>query len=472
MLKQLSGLDASFLYLETGRSFGHVNSLLLFDRPDDPDFDPYTHYRERMRRAVVDFEPLRRRLVEVPFGLDHPYWALDPDFDIDFHIRHLAVPPPGTAHQLDDQIARLIGRPLDRAKPLWEAYVIEGLEQDRFAIFTKMHHATIDGAAGAELTRLLFTLGNQVDIGEPAPALPPAPPLPDSPQVFGQAVWDLARRPARLVRFQRKLASELFRVGRSAEDRRRLAGQLHGVPHTPFNHTITPNRRFTWRSVPLARVKEIKSALGVTVNDVVMAMSAGALRRYLIDHDALPPRPLVAMIPVSIRTGEEEDPWTNRVSSIFVDIPTDKSDPAARIAAISAAMAEGKAAFDLLPADTIVEAASLAPGRLAMQAARIATNPRVADRVVQPANLVISNVPGPREQLMLGPAPVRHYVPISTVIDGQGLNITVQSYRDTLDIGLVACRELVPDLDHLVDLHLEELDAMAALAGLAAEPLS
>ncbi len=197
-----------------------------------------------------------------------------------------------------------------------------------------------------------------------------------------------------------------------------------------------------------------------------MAMSAGALRQYLIDHDALPDEPLVAMIPVSIRTGHEEDPWTNRVSSIFADIPTDEADRAARVAAISAAMAEGKAAFDLLPADLLVEAASLAPGRLAMQAARVATNPRVADRAVQPANVVISNVPGPREQLSLGAAPVRHYVPISTVIDGQGLNITVQSYLDTLDIGLVACRELVPDLDHLVELHLTELDALAELAGL------
>ncbi len=344
--------------------------------------------------------------------------------------------------------------------------MIEGLEQDRFAVFTKMHHATIDGAAGAELTRLLFTLGNRIDLDRPPPEFPPAPALPEAQAVFGQAVWDLARRPGRALKFGRKMAGELFRVGRSAEDRRRLAGQIHGVPHTPFNHTITPNRRFTWRSVPLTRVKEIKNALGVTVNDVVMAMSAGALRQYLIDHDALPDEPLVAMIPVSIRTGHEEDPWTNRVSSIFADIPTDEADRAARVAAISAAMADGKAAFDLLPADLLVEAASLAPGRLAMQAARVATNPRVADRAVQPANVVISNVPGPREQLSLGAAPVRHYVPISTVIDGQGLNITVQSYLDTLDIGLVACRELVPDLDHLVELHLTELDALAELAGL------
>lgn len=468
MLTQLSGVDASFLYLETGRSFGHVNSILVFDRPEDPSFDPYTEYRSRMERAVVDFLPLRRRLVEVPFGLDHPYWAEDPDFDLDFHIRHVAVPSPGGRGALDSLVARLIGRPLDRSKPLWEAYVIEGLENDRFAVFTKMHHATIDGAAGAMLTQQLFSEGAVVDVRDEAPTLPDAPPLPSPTEVFGRAMFDLARRPRRMLKFQRRLATELFRVGRSADDRRQLRGTLPGVPRTPFNHSITPNRRFTWRSMSLSQVKAVKKALGCTVNDVVMAMCTGALREYLIEHDALPDEPLVAMIPVSIRTGEEEDPWTNRVSSIFAAIPTHEADALERIKAIGQTMQESKQRFDLLPADLIVEVASLAPGRLALQAARIATNPRVAESSVQPANVTISNVPGPRDLLKLGDAPVRHFVPVSTVVDGQGLNITVQSYRDTLDLGLVSCRELVPDLDHLADLHIQEFEKLAALAGVEA----
>jgi diacylglycerol O-acyltransferase / wax synthase len=468
VLTQLSGVDASFLYLETGRSFGHVNSILVFDRPEDPSFDPYTEYRSRMERAVVDFLPLRRRLVEVPFGLDHPYWAEDPEFDLDFHIRHVAVPSPGGRGALDSLVARLIGRPLDRSKPLWEAYVIEGLEDDRFAVFTKMHHATIDGAAGAMLTQQLFSEGANVDVGDEPPTRPEAPPLPSPTEVFGQAMFDLARRPRRMLKFQRRLATELFRVGRSAEDRRQLRGTLPGVPRTPFNHSITPNRRFTWRSMSLSQVKAVKKALGCTVNDVVMAMCTGALREYLIEHDALPEDPLVAMIPVSIRTGEEEDPWTNRVSSIFAAIPTNEADPLERIKAIGQTMQESKQRFDLLPADLIVEVASLAPGRLALQAARIATNPRVAESSAQPANVTISNVPGPRDLLKLGDAPVRHFVPVSTVVDGQGLNITVQSYRDTLDLGLVSCRELVPDLDHLADLHIQEFEKLAVLAGVEA----
>ncbi len=466
-LAQLSGLDASFLYLETGRSFGHVSSILILDRPDDPTFDPYTEYRARMERAVGDYLPLRRRLVEVPFGLDHPYWAEDPDFDLDFHVRHVAVPPPGGSGELDSLIARSIGRPLDRNKPLWEAYVIEGLENNQFAIFTKMHHSTIDGAAGAMLTQQMFSDMGTVDLRDEVPPLPKADPLPRPTDVLNKAMFDLARRPRRMLKWQRQLAKELFRVGRSSENRAELAGTLPGVPRTPFNAAITPNRRFTWRAIPLSEVKAIKTALGCTVNDVVMAMCAGALRNYLIEQDALPDDPLVAMVPVSIRTGDEVDPWTNRVSSIFVTIPTDLENPEERIGAIGATMAEGKHRHDLLPADLIVEAASIAPGLIAHTAARIATNPRVANTGRTPANVTISNVPGPREPLSLGDAPVRHYVPVSTVVDGQGLNITVQSYCDTLDLGLVSCRELIPDLDRLAELHLEEFETLKSLAGLA-----
>lgn len=269
-----------------------------------------------------------------------------------------------------------------------------------------------------------------------------------------------------MFKWQRKLATELFRVGRS-DQRSELANLLPGVPRTPFNAAITPNRRFTWRAISLSEIKAIKTALGCTVNDVVMAMCAGALRNYLLEHDALPEDPLVAMVPVSIRTGDEVDPWTNRVSSLFVTIPTDVEDPAERVAAIGVTMAEGKQRHDLLPADLIVEAASLAPGLLAQQAARLATNPRITNAGRTPANVTISNVPGPRDLLALGDAPVRHYVPVSTVVDGQGLNITVQSYRDTLDLGLVSCRELVPDLDRLADLHIEEFERLKALAAAA-----
>jgi WS/DGAT/MGAT family acyltransferase len=197
-----------------------------------------------------------------------------------------------------------------------------------------------------------------------------------------------------------------------------------------------------------------------------MAICSGALRTYLAGHDELPDDPLRAMVPVSIRTFEEDDPWTNRVSSIFVELPTDVADPVDRVATVHEAMEEAKHRFELLPAELIIDIASAVPGALSVQAARLATNPRIADRSPLPSNVVISNVPGPREPLYLGSARLTHYIPVSTVVDGQGLNITVQSYDDVLDFGFVACRELVPDLEHLADLHLAEIDVLAEAAGL------
>lgn len=463
MLQQLSGLDASFLYMETGRTFGHVSSILIFDLPEDDDFDLFAVYRARMERTLREFAPLTRRLVEVPFGLDHPYWTEDPDFDIEYHLRHIAVPPPGRQSQLDDLVSRLIGRPLDRSKPLWEAYVIEGLENRQAAVLTKVHHSALDGVAGAYMTqRLLSDDGDEGAAVHDHPAKSRAA-VPGPMSMLGRASIDLARRPRRMLKLQRNLLSEAWRLGRDPESRQRIRGMASSVPRTPFNAPITAHRRFTFRSVPLSAIKDVKKALGVTVNDVVVAMATGALRQYLLDHDALPDQPLVAMVPVSIRE-IDDDPWTNRVSSIFAKLPTDLDDRADRVAAIGQTMAEAKEAHDLLPAELLLESASVTPGRLGLQAARVITNPRVVNLAPQPANVVISNVPGPREPLGLGPAAVRHYIPVSTIVDGQGLNITVQSYHDTLDIGLVACRELVPDLDHLAGLHVAELMALAELA--------
>src|SRR5262245_21764081 len=171
-MKQLSGLDASFLYMETGSQFGHVSSLSIYARPEgDPDYEPFSAWRAQIERRLLFLEPLRRRLREVPLGLDHPYWVEDPDFDLDFHVRHTAVPPPGSDEQLAEIVARIVGRPLDRSRPLWETYVIEGLPEDRFAILTKVHHATIDGAAGAELLVLMLDGDPEGDV------------LPDAPEV-------------------------------------------------------------------------------------------------------------------------------------------------------------------------------------------------------------------------------------------------------------------------------------------------
>ena len=488
-MKQLSGLDASFLYMENGSSFGHVCSLSTYERPDDPGFDPFEAFRAAVEAALPELEPFRRRLVEVPLGLDRPYWIADPHFDLDFHLRHLAIPPHGDEELVGDQIARIIGRQMDRTKPLWEAYVIEGLPGNEFGILTKIHHATIDGASGVELLGILlettprpFPTGPVEDDWRPQT-------MPTVNELLRRTVINYATQPGKATRLGLRVVRQLAAASRNVElanvlDRVRRSIPVPGTdnhdrppmlpvktaPPTPFNKSITPHRRFAMRSVPLEHIKAIKNGLGATVNDVVMAVCAGALRTYLEEHHALPDAPLVGMVPVSIRTGAEEDRWTNRVSGLIADLPTNVEDPIGRVSAMHDTMTAAKQRFDMLPADAISDLAQFAPPALATRAIRMATAARMADRLNPPFNLVISNVPGPRQPMYLGTAKMKHYFPVSTVVDGQGLNITVQSYVDSLDFGLVACRELVPDLWHLADLCVAEVDRLLALSAASEQP--
>jgi len=240
---------------------------------------------------------------------------------------------------------------------------------------------------------------------------------------------------------------------------------LSPAPPTPFNRAVTPHRRFAMRSTALGNIKVLKDASGCTLNDVVMAICTGALREYLLRHDALPEAPLRAMVPVSIRTGEEEDPWTNRVGGIIADLPTNCDDPLDRLRLCHEAMQEAKLQMDVLPAEDIAELAQVAPPLAATAAMRLQSRLRLADRMNLPVNVVISNVPGPRNALYFAGAKMTNYIPVSTIADDMGLNITVHSYLDRLDFGLIADRELVPDLWDLVDLHIDEIAVLFEATG-------
>ena len=486
-MKQLSGLDASFLYMETANTYGHVNGLAIYERPSG-DFDPYQAAYDRFDALIGRLEPMRRRLVEVPFKLDHPYWIDDPDFDLNYHVRHIGLAPPGGADQLAEQVARIVGRRMDRSRPLWEAYVIEGLADGRWAMLTKTHHATIDGASGVLLLGMLT---------DPAPNMP----LPDPVDWVGEAVpsdrellertmRNLAMNPVKGMRLSLRMirnfaeaagvdsVSAIASQARDALKSVALGGEvdtpepvhrvripLSPAPPTPFNKSVTPHRRFAMRSTALANIKALKDATGCTVNDVVMAICAGALREYLLRHDALPEAPLRAMVPVSIRTGEEEDPWTNRVGGIIADLPTNCDDPLERVRRCHEAMNEAKLQMDVLPAEDIAELAQVAPPLAATAAMRLQSRLRLADRYNLPVNVVISNVPGPRNELYFAGAKMTNYIPVSTIADDMGLNITVHSYLDRLDFGLIADRELVPDLWDLVDLHIDEIAVLFEATG-------
>jgi diacylglycerol O-acyltransferase / wax synthase len=497
-VKQLTGLDASFLFLESASQFGHVSSVSVYRRPDVPDYDPLAAWRDQIARRLPDLEPLRRRLRPVPFGIDHPYWVEDPDFDLDFHVRHTAAAPPGSDEQLGELVARIVARPLDRRRPLWETYVIEGLPDDRFAILTKVHHATVDGASGVELLTMMLDAspgpegGDDDDDDEPALELPRPGPVPSDLEMVVRATANLARKPGRglllsartlrdlgqatrnpvMVAAANQLRGSLrgplgavLNIGRTRDGEGELVGPLprRVGPRTPFNATISPHRRFAFRSVPLSVVKDIKNALGASVNDVVMAVCAGGLRTWLADHEALPDSALLAMVPVSVRTGEEAERWTNRVSALVAELPTDEPDPLERVRRMHGSMVDAKQLFDAVPAESLTDFAQFPPPAVFALAMRTAT--RLTGRYRSPVNVVVSNVPGPREPLYAAGAELLHYYPVSTIVDGQGLNITVQSYLDTLDFGLIACRELVPDLWAMVDAIVEEVWTLADASG-------
>ncbi|MEB4211074.1 wax ester/triacylglycerol synthase family O-acyltransferase [Mycobacterium sp. 94-17] len=483
-MKQLSGLDAAFLYMETPTTFGHVTGLTIFERPN-PDYDPYTAVYAKYASLIGKLEPLRRRPVEVPFGLDHPYWVVDANFDLEFHIRELHLARPGRADQLADQVCRIVGRPMDRNRPLWEAYVIDGLADGRWALLNKYHHATIDGASGQLLLESLLDATPDAPPAQPSPEWRPEP-LPTDVELLRLALVNLAGNPFKALRVQARIVRQLAdaagidslssaatvagkvvkRVGRLGSGARpRIPLPATPAPRTPWNKTITPHRRFAMRTASLENIKRLKAATGGTVNDIVMAICAGGLREYLLAHDCLPDRPLRAMVPVSIRTGDEADPWTNRVSAIVAELPTDCDDPVERVVRCREAMQRAKRQFELVPAAELADLTQYSAPVLAIAAVRLASRLRLANRVAQPFNLVISNVPGPRRPLYFTGAKLCHQYPMSIVTDGQGLNITVTSYLDRLDFGFIVDRDLVPDVWDLAEMHIAEISRLFEATG-------
>ena len=485
-MQQLSGLDNAFLLMEAGGQLGHVGSLVHYDAQGMSGAAFRDAIEETIEKRLSQLLPYRRRLVEVPLNLDRPYWIEDPNFDLDFHLRHIAVPPPGDDQQLAELVARIHARALDRGKPLWEIYVIEGLANGRVAMYSKIHHCTIDGASGTEMMRVL--LDRSPDPG-PEPAHEPWKPeaVPPAMEMFARGVGSVMLTPARI-------ASTLFRTARSLWQSNEALGAVANMvgldelpiiggwlkrqssqvdadpipqtpaPRTPFNRSITPHRRFAFFSLPLADFKHVKGAFGTTLNDVVMAVTGSALRRYLQDKDALPSEPLKAMVPVSVRSESQKQEYTNRVTQVVSELATEIADPVARLRRIHNAMKSAKRMQQATPATLLTDWTEVATPALIAQAARIAARTKVMDRLNPPFNVIISNVPGPREPLYCGGAQMQTYYPVSAIADGQGLNITVTSYRDHLDFGLIACRELVPDVWTFKDLFAESLEELVKAA--------
>lgn len=476
-MQQLTGLDAAFLALETASSTGHVGGVCVLDPRQAPKPLTLGRLTEVLGERLPLVPVLRRKLLNVPLGLDQPYWVDDADFDIEYHIREIALPRPGSDAQLTEQIARLHARPLDRSRPLWEIYLITGLSRRRAAVYTKIHHAAIDGASGAELLTILLDLtpdGRELAASEPfTPASPPGPVT-----LAALAALRLAWRPVQTVRVTNELVRVLpslapaFRMlvggmlGLNSGDGAVIATAPGRAPATPFNRPITQHRRVAFRSVDLDSVKAVKNEFGVSVNDVVMAMCAGALRRWLAEHDALPEQPLIAMIPVSVRDPASKGALGNKVSAMLAALPTHVADPGQRLEIGHAATKIAKSQQAAIPQGLVDQISDFAPPALTARAARVVFATGLLHRL-PPFNLCISNIPGPNVPVYLCGAKLLAHYPVSVITDGQGLNITVIGYLGQLHFGLVSCRELVPDLDALAGYLVDELESLLEAAGLA-----
>ncbi|HEY1919639.1 MAG TPA: wax ester/triacylglycerol synthase family O-acyltransferase [Streptosporangiaceae bacterium] len=475
-MQQLTGLDAAFLALETANSTGHVGGVSVLDARGLTEPLTLARLTDLVAQRLPEAPPvLRRKLLHVPLGIDQPYWVDDPDFDIEYHIRELALPRPGSDAQLTEQIARLHARPLDKSRPLWEIYLITGLARRRVAVYTKIHHSAIDGVSGAELLTLLLDLTPD---GRPETALTPFRPAgpPNRAMLTMLAAGRLAWRPVQtarvaggLVRFLPSLAPTLSPVvggllGLNRGDGSIISTLSGRAPATPFNKPITPHRRIAFRSVDLDTVKAVKNAFGFSVNDVVLAMSAGALRRWLTEHDALPAEPLVAMIPVSVRDPSSKNAMGNRVSAMLATLPTHLADPAERLEVAHAATKIAKAQQAAIPQGLVDQISDFSPPALTARAARVVFATGLLHRL-PPFNVVISNVPGPNIPVYLGGAKLLAHYPVSVLTDGLGLNITVVGYLGQLNFGLVSCRELVPDIDELAGYLVDELELLVKAAG-------
>lgn len=472
-MQQLSGLDTQFLALETDTVFGHVAGLAVLDPSTRPDGrltldDLKAVIAERLHLLP----PLTKRLVKVPFALDRPYWVQDPHFDLGYHVRELALPPPGSHDQLAEQVARLHALRLDRSRPLWELYLIQGLPEGHVGIYTKLHHAAVDGLSGAEIMSILYDTSPEGPVLDAAPAAPePAAPPPGDLELLARGLVKLPLNPiGNLAALGRVLphidvVPSLLglpgarRISRAVATARDVA--LNGptealverprirAPRVPFSGRITPHRRFSFFSLSLAEVKQVKSAFGVTVNDVVVTLISGAVREWLVRHDALPDRPVVAMVPVSVRTQEEKGTFGNQVSVMMVQIPTHLDDPLERLRFSHEALRGAKERHNALPAKALQDVTDFIPPAVHARATRVmldlATRPQLRPLV----NLVISNVPGPSIPIYFAGAVLVAHYPVSVIADGTGLNATIMSYRDRVDVGIVADREQMPDLDTL-----------------------
>ncbi|UUY05936.1 wax ester/triacylglycerol synthase family O-acyltransferase [Svornostia abyssi] len=464
-MEQLTSLDAQFLAIEDGRVHGHICGLLVFEPGS-----ALTRHRlcESVAAWTEQAPVLRRRVATAPLHLAHPFWEDGGAPDLAAHVHTLTLPQPGGPRELADEVARIHGRALDRTRPLWDMHLIDGLEGDGQALLIKAHHATMDGVAGLAMLLAL----DDADGGDPATGATPS----RTQTRWARTAVQAGTQPLRAARVLPRVlphldhmpmtrcipgAGAVAAVSRRAGRRRAETG-MPPSPRTSLNSRLSSDRSIAFGTLPLEAVHAARAASAATVNDVVVSLVAGALRRWLRRRGELPATPLIAMVPVSLRPAATARPAGNAVTSMLVAIPTDEPHPVVRLERASRALRTAKARSRRLPATLLDDANTLIPPAAFGVVSRAVAQLAASERVAPPCNLVISNLPGPAQVITCAGAPVRALYPVSAIADGVGLNITVVSYAGRLHVGVVSDQAQMPDPEELA------YDLESALVELAA----
>lgn len=468
-MKQLSGADSMFLQFERGNNFMHVASLAIYDPSTAPGGG--VRFKDVLRffaSRVAQFPQFRRRLVTLPLSLDRPYWVESASIDVEFHVRHIALPYPGDWRQLCIQVARLHSRALDRSKPLWEAYVIEGLHNvtgvppGSFALYTKLHHSIVDGESGTELMKALHSLTPEpldldAEEAHSAATVFHAEPEPSATELYSKALLHNVGRLPTLARFSLQTARKVAALGTEALTTYRrdgegnllanlrsvLTGDLSSFiprmpPQTRFSRNVSAHRVFEAVSIPLAEFREIRKQVPrATVNDQFLCIVGGALRAYLSDKNELPEATMIAMVPMTLRGEDKSGDRGNQVGFTVMPVHSDVEDPIERLRAIVDSAEKSKRVTNALGKELARDLLETLPAVVANPLLRNAQVPRIG--------LIVSNVRGPDVPLYMAGAQLVNYVPISIAIDGMGINITAFSYAGNMWICAISCREMLPD---------------------------
>jgi diacylglycerol O-acyltransferase / wax synthase len=459
---RLTGLDSSFLHLERDAAHMHVAGCCVFEGAAPA----YEDLVEEILGRLHLVPRYRQRLAFVPFNQGRPVWVDDPHFNVTFHVRHTALPRPGGEEELKRLCGRVFSQALDRARPLWELWLVEGLADDRFAVLSKTHHALVDGVSGVDIATVLFdTSPDPMPVALPETEWVPRP-LPSSAQLLADALLERATVPGEIVRgaratlrgprqVARRVGESLVGVGAMA-----CAG-LQAAPPSPFNVRIGPHRRFTWVRGDLAQFKAVKNALGGTVNDVVLTVVAGGLGRYMRLRGYATDTPLKAMVPVSVRADVERGALGNRVAAMWASLPVCESDPVGRLHEISSSMEGVKESGQAVGAQLLTELSGFAPPTIMDQAARLQARQRLF-------NLVVTNVPGPQAPLYMLGRQLEALYPMVPLAENTALGIAIMSYNGQLNFGLVGDFDALGDLEVLAEelrASIEELVVAAGVGG-------